>query len=63
MIGVSLGALGGLVIGTREGSLVGLSLVFTIKYPFEYPNTRYVLPGTLLVTSLGLWFGSEFVRC
>ena len=40
----------------------GLSLGLPFGPPLEYPNYGAVLPGTLLVYPLGLWFGSEAVR-
>ena len=33
LVGVSLGAWGGLIVGTWEGSLVGLSLGLPLGYP------------------------------
>ena len=48
MVGFSLGKLAGLMIGTVEGSLVGLSLGITIVTPLEYPNPGDDLPVTLL---------------
>ena len=56
---VLLTTMGGLIIGTWGVALVGLSLLFPIGYPLESPNLGAVLPVTLLVTPLGLWFGSE----
>ena len=61
LVGVSLGALGGLGIFTREGSLVGLSPGFPLGSPLGYPNPGVVLPGTLLGASHGLLFGSELI--
>ena len=53
----------GLMIGTGEGYLVGLSLGFTLGSPLKSPNHGAELPGMLLVATLRLWFGSELVRC
>ena len=38
LVGVLLGAMGGLIIGTVEGSLVGLSLVLPLGHLNEYQN-------------------------
>ena len=62
MVGVSLGTLGVLIIGTAEVSLVGLSLGLSLGSPLEYKNTGYVLPGMLIGAPFSLWFGSEAVR-
>ena len=53
MVVFSLGTLVGLIIGTGEGSLVGLSLVLTLGYPLGYPNPGAYLTGTLLGMPLG----------
>ena len=63
LVGVSLGTLGDLVIGTWEGYFVSLSLILPIGYPLESPNRVYVMPGMLLGALLRLWFVSELVRC
>ena len=63
MVVVLFGTLVGLMIGTGEVSLVGLSLVLPLGYPLESTNTGVDMPGTLMGASLGLWFGSEAVRC
>ena len=62
LVGVSLVKMGGLLIGTGELFLVGLSMVFTLGYLLESPNPGSVLPGTLIETPIGFWFGSEAVR-
>ena len=54
MVGVSLVALGGLIIGAGEGSLVGSSLVFPLGDPVWYPNT---------VAVIGYLFGSISGMC
>ena len=61
LVGVSIGPLVGLIIGTGEGSLVGFSLGLPLGSLLESPNTGADLPGTVLVTPIGLWFGSETV--
>ena len=63
LFGVSFGTPAVLMIGTREGYLVGLSLGISLVSSLESPNPGADLPGTLLGTPLGLWFGSEAVRC
>ena len=63
MVGVLLGTLAVLMIGTTEGSLVGLSLGISLGYPIEYPNPGALLSRKLLGAPLGLWFGSEAVIC
>ena len=63
LVGVSLGTLHGLMIVTGEGYLVGLPLVIPLGPQIEYKNPGADLPGMLLGTPLGLWFGSEVVRC
>ena len=63
LVRVSLGTLARLIIVTREGSLVVLSLLISIGFPLESPNPGDELPGTLLGAPIGLWFGSEAVRC
>ena len=63
MVGVSLGALVGLIIGTGERPLVELPMVITLVSPLESPNNGYVMPVTFLNAPLGLWFGYEVVRC
>ena len=62
LVGVSLGSLGGFMIGNEKGYLVCLSLGLPLVSPVEYRNPGDVLPGTLLGGPLGLWFGSESVR-
>ena len=47
--------------GTWEGYLVGDSLGLPFISPLDSPNHLADLPGTLLVTPLGLWFGSDVV--
>ena len=59
MVRVSLGRMSGLMIGTGEGSLVGLSLGLPLGSPLEYPNPGDDLPVMLLGAPLGLWFGSQ----
>ena len=59
MVLVSLGELGGLVIGTVEGYLVILSLGLPLGSPIGYPNLRAVLPVPLLSAPIGLLFGYE----
>ena len=51
------------MIGTREGSLVELSLVLTIGPPLEPTNNESMIPSKLLGEPLGLWFGYEVFRC
>ena len=63
MVGVSLGTVSVLVIGTGEEYLVGLSLGLTIGPPIEYPDPGAELHGTLMVLPLGLCFCFEAVRC
>ena len=63
LVGFLLRTMDGLMIGTGEGSLVGLSLVLPLVYPLESPNTGSELYDTLLGSPLGLWFGSEVARC
>ena len=65
LVGVSLGTLDGLMIGTGKGYLVGLSLGLPLGYPLESLNLGAGLPGTLMGAPLGLWFGSKAVsyRC
>ena len=63
LVGVSIVTLDGLMIGTGEVSLVGLSLEIPLGSPLESPNPGSGLPGTLLGTPLGLWFGYELVMC
>ena len=47
------------MIGTGEGSLVGLSLRLPPVSPLEYTNLVSGLPGMLLGVPLELWFVSE----
>ena len=61
MVGVPLGTLVGLKIGTGEVSLVGLSLGLTLGYPLESPNTRAEFPDMLMGAPIGLWFVSDVV--
>ena len=49
------------MIGTVEGSLVGLSLGLTRVSPLESKNIEAELPDMLLGAPLGLCFGSEAV--
>ena len=56
---VSLGKMGGFIIGNGEGCLFGLALILILGSPIESPNYGYVLPATLLGAPLVLWFGSE----
>ena len=63
LVGVSLGILVGFMIGTVEGSLVGLSLGITLRSLPIYPNPGANLHVTILGAPLGLWYGSEAVRC
>ena len=51
MVVFSLGTLDGLMIGTVERYLVGLSLVLPLVYPLDSPNLG--LTGTILAMSLG----------
>ena len=55
MVGVSLGPLTGLVIGTGEGYVVGLSLLLTLGSPLDYPNLGLtgIILGISLVNPLG----------
>ena len=53
--------LDGLIIGSGEGSMVGLSLVLTLEYPLESPNHGADLPGMLMGAPLGLWSSSDMV--
>ena len=55
--------LAGLIIGTVERYLVGLSLGIPLGYPLEYLNLGYFLSVTLMGAPLWLWFASESVRC
>ena len=48
MFGVSLGVLGGFIIGNGKGSLVGLSLVTPLVYPLGHRNHGYVMYTTML---------------
>ena len=52
----------GLIIGTGERYLVGLSLELTLGSPLVSPNNGDDLPETLMGAPIGLWFGSEAVR-
>ena len=63
LVGVSLGTMCGLMIGTVEESIFGLSLVLPLVSPLESPNPGADLPGTLLGAPHGLCFGFEVVRC
>ena len=58
LFGVSIGTLGGLIIGAGEGYLVRLSLIILLRNLLEYPHPGAVLPVTILGVSLGVWFGS-----
>ena len=49
MVGVSLGRLAGLIIGTGEGSLVWLSLGLTLGSTLESPNTGDYMPVMLML--------------
>ena len=51
------------MIGTGEGSFVGLSLGLPPVSPLEYPNPGSELPIIMMDKRLGLWFGFEAVRC
>ena len=55
--------LAGLIIGTVERYLVGLSLGISLGYPLEYLNLGYFLSVTLMGAPLWLWFVSEAERC
>ena len=61
LVGISLGQMDALMIGTDEGSVVGLSLVFPLGSPLDSPNPGADLSGTLLYAPLGLWFFSDVV--
>ena len=61
MTGILLGPLDGLMIGTGEAYLVGLSLGITFVSPLDLPNLESELPGTLIGCPLGLCFGSDVV--
>ena len=61
LVGVSIRPIFGLIIGIGEESLVGLSLGLPLGYLLDSPNPGSDLPGTVLVTPIGLWFGSEAV--
>ena len=63
MVGVSLGTLSGLMIGTGEGYFVGLSLGVTLGSPIGSPNPESDLPGMLMGVNIDLWFGSEAAMC
>ena len=52
LVGVSLGPLDGLIIGTGEVYIVGLSQIIPLGSPFEYPN-----PG-LTDIIIGLFLGN-----
>ena len=57
----SLVTLAGLIIGTGEGSLIGLSLGLPLGSPLESTNTGADMPGTLLGAPPGLWFEFDVV--
>ena len=59
----SLCTMGVLMIVSLEEYLVGLSLMLPLVYPLGSPNHVYFLAGMLLTALLGLWFGSEVVKC
>ena len=61
LVGVLIGAMFVLMIGTGERSLVDSSLGLPIVSPPESPNHGDVLPGTLLGNPLGLCIVSESV--
>ena len=63
LVGVSLGLLDGLMIGTGEVYLVGLSLELPLGFPFEYKNPGAELSGILMGVPIGFWFDSEASRC
>ena len=63
MVGFSLVTLYCLMVGTGEGSTVGLSLGLPLGRPLEYPNPGSEIHVTLLGAPLGFWHGSEAVRC
>ena len=63
MVVVLFGTLVGLIIGTVEVSLVGLSLGLPHGYPLESTNTGVDMHGTLMGASLGLRLGYEAIRC
>ena len=63
MVGSSLCTLAGLIIGTVERCLVGLSLGIPLGYPLEYLNLGYFLSVTLMGAPLWLLFISDSVRC
>ena len=48
LVVVSLVPLDGLVIGTGEGYLAGLSLRLPLGYPLDSPNPVLELPGMIL---------------
>ena len=56
MVGVSLGALSGLMIGALEGLLVRLSLLLTRVSLIESPNPGDKFPVVLMVIPLGSFF-------
>ena len=61
MVGVSLVRMDGLMIGTGEGSLVGLSMGLTFGSQLDFPNPGAHLHSMLRKAPLGLWFGSDVV--
>ena len=61
LVGFSLVPMAVLMIGTDEGSVVGLSLVFPLGSPLDSPNPGADLSGTLLYAPLGLWFFFDVV--
>ena len=61
LVGVSLGTLSGLMIGTGEGYFVGLSLGLPLGSPLGSPNPGDEIPGTLSSAPLEMWFGSEVI--
>ena len=61
LVGFSLGALGGLMVGTGEVSLVVLSLGLTLGYSLEYQNTGAVIGSlfeSLIGNILGMYLGN-----
>ena len=53
----------GLIIGTVEGYMIVLSLGIILVYPLESPNPGSELSDMLSGAPLGLWFGSEAIKC
>ena len=58
LVGVSLGPMYGLMLGTGEEYLAGLSLGLLLGSPLEYPNNGSDLTVMLLSVTLGLCFSS-----